>query len=249
MSDVKAFILHLDRAVQRQPQVERLRAALPCPSEIVAATDGARLTQQEVDAVYVRQLHRPRFSFALNRAEIGVFLSHRAAWRRIVAQNLDYALVFEDDAEIDREAFAAACAFARKTRAQWDYALAPAPQTRISGAVLAQANGVALIRPKTPPLRAIAQFVSRESALRLLAATERFDRPIDTFLQMSWVTGVELLAFQPSGVRDASGALGGSTIQRKSLGFGEKLRHEIARPIYRAQVSAWHAFARRPDKT
>lgn len=249
MSDVKAFILHLKRSVQRQPQVERLRAALPCPSEIVAATDGALLTQQEIEAVYVRQLHRPRFSFALNRAEIGVFLSHRAAWRHIVEQSLDYALVFEDDAEIDPDAFARTCDFARRKRAQWEYALAPAQQTRVSGAVLAQGDGVALMRPRTPPLRAIAQFVSRDSARRLLAATETFDRPIDTFLQMSWVTGVELLAFQPSGVRDASGVLGGSTIQRKSMGLAEKLRHEISRPIYRAQVSAWHVFGKRPDKT
>ena len=249
MSDVKAFILHLERSVQRQPQVERLRAALPSPSEDVEATDGALLTQQEIEAVYARQLHRPRFSFALNRAEIGVFLSHRAAWRRIVEQGLDAALVFEDDAEIDPYTFARTFDFARRTRAQWEYALAPAPQTRVSGAVLAQGDGVALMRPTTPPLRAIAQFVSRDSARRLLAATETFDRPIDTFLQMSWVTGVELLAFQPSGVRDASGVLGGSTIQRRSMGLAEKLRHEIARPIYRVQVSAWHVFGKRPDKT
>ena len=248
MSEPKAFILHLERAAQRRPQVELLRSALPFASEIVAATDGALLTQEAVDAVYSRQLRRPRFSFALNRAEIGAFLSHRAAWTRIVEQRLDYALVFEDDAAIDAEAFAKTCAFARETRPLWDYALAPAPQTRIVGTLVVEKDGLALIRPKNPPLRAIAQFVSREAALKLLAATEKFDRPIDTFLQMSWVTGVELLALKPSGIREMSAALGGSTIQRKSMGLGEKLRHEIARPIYRAQVRAWHAFARRPGK-
>ena len=248
MSETKAFILHLERAVQRRPQVERLRAALTCASEIVEATDGAKLAGADVAAVYARQLHRPRFSFALNRAEIGAFLSHRAAWRLIVEQNLDYALVFEDDAEIDAAAFARTCEVARQTRRLWDYALAPAPQTRIAGAILAERDGIALIRPKSPPLRAIAQFVSQDAARRLLAATETFDRPIDTFLQLSWVTGVELLAIKPSGVRDVSGAVGGSTIQRKRMAVWEKLRHEIARPVYRAQVSAWHAFAKRPKK-
>ncbi len=246
MSKPKAFILHLERAAQRRPQVERLRAALPCASEIVAATDGAKLTDADIAAVYVRQLHRPRFSFALNRAEIGAFLSHRAARRLIVEQNLDYALVFEDDAAIDAAAFARSCEFARQTRRLWDYALAPTPQNRIAGANVSQRDGIALIRPKNPPLRAIAQFVSGDAARRLLAATETFDRPIDTFLQMSWVTGVELLALKPSGVRDVSGAIGGSTIQRKRMVFWEKFRHEIARPVYRAQVSAWHAFAKRP---
>ena len=248
MPEPKAFILHLERAAQRRPQVELLRSALPFASEIIAATDGALLTQQDVDAVYTRQLHRPRFSHPLNRAEIGAFLSHRAAWSRIVDQGLDHALVFEDDAAIDAEAFARTCAFARQTRALWDYALAPAPRTRIAGTTLAENNGLALIRPKNPPLRAIAQFVSNDAARKLLAATEQFDRPIDTFLQMDWVTGVELLALKPSGVEEVSAALGGSTIQRKSMGFGEKLRHELARPIYRAQLRAWRAFAGRPEK-
>ena len=136
MSEPKAFILHLERAAQRRPQVERLRAALPCASEIVDAMDGSKLSQETVDAVYIRQLHRPRFSHPLNRAEIGAFLSHRAAWRRIVEEGLDYGLVFEDDAEIDAEAFARTCHFAQETRPRWDYALAPrrrpAPRGRSS---------------------------------------------------------------------------------------------------------------------
>lgn len=246
MSDLKAFIIHLERSAQRRPQVERLRAALPCPSEILDATDGARLTPGELERAYVRQARRPRYPFGLNRAEIGVFLSHRAAWRRILAEGLDCALVFEDDAELDPTAFARTCALARETRNLWTYALAPSDKTRIRGEVLAQAGGLALIRPENPPLRAIAQFVTAEAARKLLAVTEPFDRPIDTFLQMSWVTGVELLALTPSGVRDASAALGGSTIQARSKPLAHKLAREIGRPFYRAQVRLWHAFAKRP---
>jgi glycosyl transferase family 25 len=248
LSQPKAFILHLASAVQRRAQVERLCAALPFPADIVEATDGAQLSSQEIDEVYSRQLHRPRYSFALTRAEIGVFLSHRAAWRRIVDEGLDYAAIFEDDAEIDAAGFADICAFVAEARDHWRYVLAPAPQTRISGAVVQQKNGVSLIRPGNPPLRAIAQFVSNEAARKLLAATVKFDRPIDTFVQMSWVTGVELMALNPSAVRDASQDLGGSTIQRKRLSFAERVHHELARPFYRAQVRAWHAFAKKTGK-
>jgi GR25 family glycosyltransferase involved in LPS biosynthesis len=245
LSQSKAFILHLASAFQRRPQVDRLRASLPFPSEIVDAVDGAQLSAEEIDEVYARQLHRPRYSFALTRPEIGVFLSHRAAWRRIVDEGLDFAAIFEDDAEIDAAGFAEVCAFISETRDDWRYVLAPAPQTRIAGAVVRRKNGVALIRPGNPPLRAIAQFVSNESARKLLAATEKFDRPIDTFLQMSWVTGVELLSLSPSAVRDASQDIGGSTIKRKQLSFAERIHHELARPLYRAQVRAWHAFSKK----
>jgi GR25 family glycosyltransferase involved in LPS biosynthesis len=244
MSEPKAFILHLERAAQRRQQVDRLCESLPFASEIVDAIDGEKLSDGEIQAVTARQLHRPRFSFPLNRLEIGAFLSHRAAWRKIVEEGLDYAVVFEDDVEIEVTDFARTCELARKTRKLWAYALAPALKNRIGGAVLSEQDGIALIRPNIPPLRAIAQFVSADAARRLLAATEKFDRPIDTFLQMSWVTGVELLALKPSGVREMSAVLGGSTIQRKGMRFGEKLRHELARPFYRAQVCAYHAFTK-----
>jgi GR25 family glycosyltransferase involved in LPS biosynthesis len=247
MSDPKAFIIHLQRAAQRRPQVERLRAALPCASEIFGATDGALLTWREIDQVYGRGLQKPYYPFALSRGEIGVFLSHRALWRRILAEDLDYALIFEDDAAIEPEQFAKTFALARETRPLWTYALAPSEKTPVRGKILAQGEGVALIRPGNPPLRAIAQFVSAQAARRLLEASERFDRPVDTFLQMSWVTGVELLALKPSGVRDASSAIGGSTIQAKKKPLSHRLARETLRPLYRAQVRLWRAFATRPE--
>ncbi len=247
MSDPKAFIIHLQRAAQRRPQVERLRADLPCASEIFDATDGALLTRDEIDKVYGRGLQQPFYPFALNRGEIGVFLSHRALWRRILAEKLDYAVIFEDDAAIEPEQFSKTFALARDTRPLWAYALAPSEKTPVRGKILAQGEGVALIRPGNPPLRAIAQFVSAQAARRLLEASERFDRPVDTFLQMSWVTGVELLALKPSGVRDASARIGGSTIQAKKKPLSHRLARETLRPLYRAQVRLWRAFAKRPE--
>lgn len=247
MSQPTAFIIHLERSSQRLPQVERLRAALPCASEIFPACDGALLSQAEVDRAYRRGLHAPHYPFALNRGEIGVFLSHRAVWRTIVERGLDYALTFEDDATLDPALFARTLALAAQSRKSWSYALAPSEKTFVRGAVLAEGEGVALIRPDSPPLRAIAQFVSRAAAEKLLAATAPFDRPVDTFLQMAWVTGVDLLALQPSGVRDGSAALGGSTIQPKKKPLMQKLARETLRPLYRAQVSLWSRFARRPD--
>ena len=225
--------------------MEALCASLSAPVEILPAIDGSALSDEEIDKVYVRQLYWPRFYFDLNRAEIGAFLSHRAAWRRIVEEGLDYAILFEDDANIDPVLFARTCAFAGATRAQWDYVLAPAMKRGGRGRLLASQR-VALKHPSAPPLRALAQFVSNAAARRLLAATEKFDRPVDTFLQMSWVTGVELLTFRPSGVFDNSGELGGSTIQRPSKSMREKLWRELSRPLYRAQVRFYHLLAPRP---
>ena len=235
MSAPKAYILHLERAISRAANVESLSARLPIESEIVAAIDGARLSRQELDRAYARRRFRPRYPFALTATEVGVFLSHRAAWRRIVDEKPDFAVIFEDDAQIDPAPFAALIEFVTAERAAWDYVLMPAAPIR-SGATVARRGALALLRPDAPPLRAIGQIVSCAAAERLLDSTLPFDRPVDTFLQMTWVTGQPLLVASPSPVRDVSLETGGTTVQRRSMGLAERLHHEAMRPIYRARV-------------
>jgi GR25 family glycosyltransferase involved in LPS biosynthesis len=237
LSGPKAFILHLERAISRGPSVRSLIACLPIESEVVAAVDGARLTPQELDPAYVRRRFRPYYPFPLSRTEVGVFLSHRVAWRRIVDDALDFAFIFEDDAQIDANAFAALVEFMTAERRSWDYVLLPAKPIR-NGTPIARRDDFMLMRPDAPPLRAIAQVVSLAAAKRLLDNTLPFDRPIDTLMQMTWVTGQPVLVASPSPVRDVSLKIGGSTVQRKSMGLAERLRHEAMRPIYRAQVLA-----------
>jgi glycosyl transferase, family 25 len=237
LSGPKAFILHLERATSRAATVQALRAALPIESEVLAAVDGGRLSQQEVDEAYARRRFRPTYPFPLTRTEVGVFLSHRLAWRRIVDDGLDFAFIFEDDAEIDPSAFAALIEFVTLERSAWDYVLLPATPIR-SGTPVARRGDFKLLRPDAPPLRAIAQVVSADAAKRLLDRTLPFDRPVDTTLQMTWLTGQPLMVASPSPVCDVSPKTGGSTVQRKSMSLAERLRHEAMRPIYRAQVLA-----------
>jgi glycosyl transferase, family 25 len=246
LSATRAFILHLDRATGRRASVEALWAQLPMPSEILPAVDGAALAPAALKAAYVRSRFAPRYPFALRPAEIGAFLSHRAAWRRIVDENLDFAVVFEDDAAVDEALFARLLTFAAAERGRWDYVLLPAAGLEPKGETLASRDGFALLRPDAPPLRAIAQIVSQAAAGRLLAITEPFDRPVDTFLQMVWVTGQPILAVTPTPIRDVSRETGGTTVQRRRMGVLQRLHHEAMRPIYRAQVLARYRRALAP---
>ena len=101
MSVPKAFILHLERAISRAANVQSLKRPAadrerdPCRGRRRAPFAG------EIDQAYARRRFQPRYPFALTATEVGVFLSHRAAWRRIVDEKLDFAVIFEDDAQID----------------------------------------------------------------------------------------------------------------------------------------------------
>lgn len=109
---VKAFIIHLERATDRQPQVEELVRKLPVEADVVTAVDGRTLDAQTISRVYRRSTHKPRYPFQLSTNEIACFLSHRKAWKAIVDQELDAGLVLEDDVELTPEfeaAYSAAC--------------------------------------------------------------------------------------------------------------------------------------------
>lgn len=234
----EAFIVHLARATGRAAAVQAAAAAVGMPCTVVDAVDGQRLSQAELDAVYVPALHAPRYPFALGRGEIACFLSHRKIWAEIVARGLDWGMVLEDDVAVDPQAIARAVAAVRARGVTSDYV---SLQTRPipDGALVHSHDGCALRRITPPPLRTSGQIVGRQAAERLLAVTARFDRPIDVLLQMTWLTGVPVLCADPSGIGDWPEPVGGSVAQNKRRrGLGESLGREVARTLYRRRIAA-----------
>ena len=238
LSGPKAFILHLERASSRAATVQSLRASMAIESEVLGAVDGARLTPQEVDQAYARRRFRPTYPFPLTRTEVGVFLSHRLAWRRIVDDALDFAFIFEDDAEIDPSRFAALVEFVDPRtaglglRAAAGSADPKRDAVASRGGLYAHAPGRAA--PKSDRPDRLARPPPSASSIARCPSTA----PSTRSMQMTWVTGQPLLVASPSPVRDVSRETGGSTVQRKSMSLVERLRHEAMRPIYRAQVLA-----------
>jgi len=109
--------------------------------------------------------------------------------------------------------------------------------------VAVRAGEITLCRPRVIPLRMSAQLVSHAAARRLLAATETFDRPVDSFLQMRWETSQDIFVAVPSCVSDIARALGGSTISvRRPL--SAKIPREFKRAVYRARISRLSKKAR-----
>ncbi len=68
--NAEAFIIHLQRAEGRRPQVEALKATLPLTVNVIDAVDGLKLSESDIDAVYRRIFHRPRYPFELRAADV-----------------------------------------------------------------------------------------------------------------------------------------------------------------------------------
>ncbi|MEJ5082960.1 glycosyltransferase family 25 protein [Ochrobactrum sp. MYb379] len=236
--NIKAFIIHLARASDRRPQVAKLVQELPVKTEVIDAVDSRTLPDADIKRVYKRKLHAPRYPFKLSKNEIACFLSHRKAWQAIVDQGLNAGFVIEDDIELTdvfNAAFQAVTnhfepgSFVRFTF-----------RDREQGREVFRNDQLRIIIPNPIGLGMVAQLVSFDAAKKLLAATEQFDRPVDTTVQMRWVTGLQPLAVIPGGVKEISAQLGGTTIQHKKS-FKDKLAREILRPIYRMRVRNFSA--------
>lgn len=218
-------------------QVDLLRQTLPVPTDVVDAVDARNLTEDDIRRVYKRALHAPRYPFELNIREVACFLSHRKAWQAIVDQKLDAGLVLEDDVALTPDfakAYAAAAEFVRPG----DFIRFPFRPHREQGPEVFVAENARILKAEPVGLGMVMQLVGHEAAKQLLAVTETFDRPVDTTLQMNWVTGLSPIAVVPGGVKEVSSQLGGSTIQQTKP-LLEKLKREILRPVYRMQVAAY----------
>jgi GR25 family glycosyltransferase involved in LPS biosynthesis len=246
------FVIHLERAIARKSNAEHLVANLPVPAEILPAIDGRVLGRQERALRYRPRLHRPRYPFALSDSEIACFLSHRAAWQAIVDRGLDAGLIVEDDVATD-EAFAAVFAAARGIAGPNDYVRFPRWERGEMGGVIYGSGAASVIEPYFPQLGMQAQLVGHEAASRLLAATESFDRPVDSIVQMQWLHGARVLSARPIVIREIDRELGGTVLQNKKMRRGQKLNHELRRPLLRWSIrranARWRAGQPAPAAT
>ena len=236
MVRAQAFVIHLEKAVARRPQVDVLLRALPLPACVIDAVDGRGLSESAVEAHYVPNLLRPRYPFALRRTEIGCFLSHRKAWAAICESGLEAGLIVEDDVALDDPGFRRAWALAMETMTPDDYIRFPFRSYTDKGRSVAETDGVRLLEPALPGAGMQVQLVGRAVAARLLERTVRFDRPVDSFIQMRWLTGVRTLAVQPSGIHEMGAALGGTLVQKKAKPLSEVVSRAVSRALYRSRL-------------
>jgi glycosyl transferase family 25 len=239
---IETFVIHLGRATGRRVQVDGLLAASPYPARALDAVDGRALSHEMVGSVYSREpIFTPRYPFVLRDAEVGAFLSHRAGWQQIVDENLAAALILEDDVGIT-DGFLAAVRFAADHVEQYGYIQFQVRPVKDSDCVQ-QRGPMKLVQPKVTLVRMSAQLVSHKAAQQLLEATKVFDRPVDTFLQMFWETGIKPVCVVPSGVEDRSAQTGGSTIsQPRSI--WDKMLRAVQRGIYRSKIARLSAVDR-----
>ena len=167
--------------------------------------------------------------------EVACFQSHRKCWQEILDRDLEAALIIEDDVDILDEEFSAAVELAMKEIKMGDLIRFPIKSREKPRSRIVKRDNISIFEPTLVGLGTQAQIVTYDAARQLLERTERFDRPIDVYLQLRWKHGVRILTLWPNGIRERSSSLGGSLIGEER-NKSDKLRRELLRPLYRAKV-------------
>ena len=203
------LIIHLERSLERKPQVIKLEKYLPYRTKVVEAVDG-RNPDNDFSKSYIPSLLRPRYPFRLRSAEVACFQSHRKCWQEILDRDLEAALIIEDDVDIIDLEFTPAIELAMKEIQMGDLVRFPIKSREKPVNTSVKRDNISIFEPTVVGLGTQAQIVTYDAASRLLERTELIDRPIDAYLQLRWKHGVRILTLWPNGVREHSSSLGGS---------------------------------------
>ena len=231
------LIIHLERSLERNSQVVKLKKYLPYRTKVIEAIDGMSC-DNDFSKSYAPKLLRPHYPFYLRSAEIATFQSHRKCWKEILDRDLEAALIIEDDVRIIDSEFTAAVKLAMKEIKMGDLIRFPIKLREKPRNKVVKLGNISIFEPTLVGLGMVAQIVTYDAAKRLLERTECFDRPVDTYLQLRWNHRVRVLTLWPNGVREISSSLGGSLIG-KEKSKGDKLLRELLRPLYRVKLDIY----------
>lgn len=100
---MRTFVVNLDRHADRLASIDAQLKELSIAYDRIAAVDGAKLTQAEIDKVYDPVSCKKMLGRELARGEIGCAMSHLAIYRHMQMENISLACVLEDDAQLSQD--------------------------------------------------------------------------------------------------------------------------------------------------
>jgi|GEM_PF-656114 len=201
----KIFVINLDKSPERLEFVKNQLSQYSIEFERSNGVVADTLSQEEIQKVYSLSKNKKQYIRSLHLGQIACYLAHAKVWREILAQNLDYAIILEDDVSVD-EKIIKQLEFLEKTYGKWDYVrLQENSKLKKIFHEVASDTECALVEYLNLPGNTLAQAVSKEAAEKMLNRLFPFGCPVDTQLQYVDKIGVEVLSLIPSGFHERRG--------------------------------------------
>lgn len=101
INTVSVYLINLDCSPERLAKMDQQLVNQSIGYERISAVKGADLSPSDIDQVYSQALNKKNFRADLCLGEIGCYMSHRKIWRKMLDENVEFAVVLEDDLVIE----------------------------------------------------------------------------------------------------------------------------------------------------
>lgn len=180
------------RLEQFRIQAQRLRQSYAR----VEALESDEVEEHSEMEHYDAERNASHYYRGLTQSEIATYLSHRRVWKRVLDDDLDFAIVLEDDVLL-ANSFTYVARTMTELESSWDLIKLAEPYARVRSIKVERVGAATLVRYPVIPLGTCAYVISREAAARMLSWSEGFYRPLDVDMQWCWQPGLTVRGLRP----------------------------------------------------
>lgn len=247
-----SYVINLKANTARMQNSATQFEAAGLPWHAIEAVNGWELPEAEIARVYDIDANRRRAKYPLVRPEIGCYLSHIAAWRRIADGEADGGFIFEDDFRADQTLGPILRLLTEDPR-DWDmvklFTFDTDPKCLARRPL---GEGFEIVVPYRVPTCLIGYGLAKEAAGRLADRAIPFCRPVDEDQKWVWETGLRVSVVLPApiSVGDQQAVTGtiGSERREAARNSRGRARHAIHSLVYQLRYNVllfWHRRVRR----
>jgi glycosyl transferase family 25 len=187
---IPAFLINLDRSQDRLRYMQAQADRIGLQVERFPAINGSAVPDHL----------RSQFAGSrLTPGQVGCYASHLCLHERVVRDDLSYALILEDDAELQDDLMLAAEKAMAAAPADWDYIQLSGTFKRPVLSIANLPNGRHLVRHWRLPGGTGAYLISRRGAEKMIAPGPRV-RPVDLEIRYAWLRDLDVLGVYPAPV-------------------------------------------------
>jgi len=242
MLNYKVLVINLARSPERLAAIASQLDAIGVSFERVDALDGKELSDDFIEEVSPAQLVGKSYHRALSNAEVACSLSHKKAWQQIVDDDLDFAIVLEDDVELLDNFKDVLTLLSELPHGDWDFIKLYALR-RGGGRNIAKHfdfKGHTFVTYHRYPLGFVGQAVSRQGAESLTRNLPFVTEPADGQLKSWWETGVFPFGLVPYCVTTNLDGISDINPGGKLEEMQQNRYVKIANKIRRASMRLWY---------
>ncbi|QBF83154.1 glycosyltransferase family 25 protein [Shewanella maritima] len=199
MHNFKVFVINLASSAERLKHITEQLGKFQVPFERIDAVDGRKLSDEEIEKYSPQSLVQQHYFRPLNKGEVGCSLSHQKAWQKILDDDLDFAIILEDDIYLKDNFKSIVELMAELPTMDWDYIkLFPfkkGGESNVRDSI--EYKGHRFVSYHKYPISAVGQIISRRGAQALIKNMPYVVQPVDGHIKSWWELDITPFGLSP----------------------------------------------------